>query len=149
MGTSFDEIIDIALVIIRDYKIDWIYNKDMSILHEYMYGFLIRAVYDFHDCLKSLDYDSNSRSFFLILSNVEKVILSDYLVYEWFKSLTNDTRYVNLHLNDSDFKHYAESNNLKEKSEYLDRMKEKIAKDITEYKLDNLDSLPYYKDLVK
>lgn len=147
MGTSFDEIIDLALVIIRDYKIDWIFQKDLEVFQEYMDGFLIRAVYDFHDCLISLEYDSSERIFVNTLSNFEKTILSDYLVYEWFKSLTNDTRYVNLHLNDSDFKHYAESNNLKEKSDYLDKMKEKLSKDITEYKIKHLDELPYYNAL--
>lgn len=33
------------------------------------------------------------------------------------------------------FKHYAEANNLKEKSEYADRQREKVSQDMTDYGL--------------
>ena len=41
----------------------------------------------------------------------------------------------------SDFKHYSESANLKEKSEYLDKMREKYNQKMLDYSLKNLDSL--------
>ena len=42
---------------------------------------------------------------------------------------------MNLSLNDNDFKHYSEEKNLKEKSTYADRLREKVSQEMTNYGL--------------
>lgn len=143
MPTTFDEVIDIALVTIRDYKLDKIYN-DPEIFNQYVDGFLIKAIPSFTECFTSLKYDITNRTFLEELSPIEIDILADLWDMEWFKAEVQDTRQFNLHLNDTDFKHYAEGQNLKEKSEYLDRMREKVAQKIVDYQLKNIKSIPYF-----
>ena len=48
--TSFDEIIDIALVKVDDYKIMEAYNQSQDVFKQYCDGFLINAIPNFFQC---------------------------------------------------------------------------------------------------
>jgi hypothetical protein len=62
------------------------------------------------------------------------------VVYKWFEREMQDVRQFNNHLQTRDFKVYSEANNLKQKSEYADKLREKYLYEIQQYQLNNLDS---------
>lgn len=142
MATSFDDVKDLALIIIRDYKLDKLYEKSAEDFQTYTDGMLIKSIPKFVECLQSLDYDKENRAFANELTLKEQSILADWFVYTWFESNVNDVTQFNLHLTNTDFKHYAEANNLDAKSEYLDRMREKIKQDSLDYQNENIDKIP-------
>lgn len=141
MGTAVSEIFDMALVSIQDYKLNNLYAK--SPRHEewrnYLYGFLALAVSDFDNCTKSLNYDAATGYFDSELNNKEKIILSRWIVYEWFVRETNNILQFNNQLNDNDFKRYSEANNLQQKSEYRDRTREIVMQMMVDYEKELID----------
>lgn len=69
------------------------------------------------------------------LDLAEKNILSELMVCTWLEWIINDIRQINLHIQDNDFKTFSEESNLKQKSEYFDRMREKVSQDMVDYGL--------------
>lgn len=152
MGTDFEEIYNLALITIRDYKIDKWAITDYNIFLNHMQGILIRSIPRFTGCLKSLNYKLDVvvviegiptiKSFFdNELTNLEKSILADSMVNTWFFADINDITEINLSLQGRDKKTHSESSNLKEKSEYYDRLNERLSQSINDYQLegDNFD----------
>lgn len=141
MGTEISEVLEMALVSIQDYKLNNLYTK--SQMHEewknYLYGFLSLAVADFDNCVKSLNYDVATGYFDSELNNKEKMILSRWIVYEWFVRETNNILQFNNQLNDNDFKRYSEANNLQQKSEYRDRTREIVMQMMVDYEKNLID----------
>ncbi len=148
MATSFDAIKDMALITIRDYKLDKLYKTNQLKFQEYTDGLLIRSIPKFVECIHPLEYNIANREFIGDLTILEQSILADWFVYIWFETNINDVTQFNLHLTNTDFKHYAEANNLNSKSEYLDRMREKIKQDALDYQLKYIKEFDYFKDLV-
>ena len=66
------------------------------------------------------------------------------MVYNWFSGKINDVTQFQGHLNNKEFKAHSEAANLKEKSEYLDRLREKINQDEVDYQLMNLNAIPFF-----
>lgn len=162
MNTRFEEIYDLALVVIQDYKLDNIYKSDPEVFYTFMRGLLTVGIPDFNGCLNDLSYSSEEieilneggepikRTVYFFnneLTLKEKSILSKIVVYNWFKSHINDLTQFSLHLNTRDFKVLSEANNLKERTSYLDRMKEDYLQEINEYQGTNLNKLPFFGDL--
>lgn len=142
MGTSFDDIIDLALISIKDYKLDKLYNLSKDAFIKYCDGFLIQAIPNFIQCKQSLDYDISTREFLNDLTILEKSILADFWVIEWFKKETQDSvQLANKLQVSSAFTMHSPAQNLKEKSEYLDRLREKVYQKITDYWLSDLSFL--------
>jgi hypothetical protein len=139
MSTSFNDIYDLFLINIKDYKLDTLYATSTPNFEIYLQGFLIRAVPSFNYCKNSLDYSLSSKTFTADLTNLEKLILSNYMVQEWFLKEIHNTTQFNLLLSDTDFKRYAESNNLKTKSDYSNMFREKISQLTTDYELKNIN----------
>lgn len=142
MPTSFDEIIDLALVAIDDYKLLKLYNKSQNEFLKYCDGLLVSAIPNFFRCNQSLDYDIVLRQFNNQLTETEISILADLWVLEWFKKETQDSRKINALLQSSgSFKSHSAAQNLKEKSSYLDGLREKVEQKITNYQLQNIDTI--------
>lgn len=146
MATSFDSIKDSALIIIRDYKLDKLYLSNQAKFQEYTDGILIKAIPKFTECVHSLDYVLADRQFVGDLTIQEQSILSDWFVYVWLETQINDVTQFQLHLTNTDFKHYAEANNLQQKSEYLDRIREKVKQDSLDYQIKYSQEI--YKEFV-
>lgn len=138
MATLFTEIYDLALVEIRDYQLDQLYATSVPNFNSFMAGFLYRAIPKFDYCKKDLT-DRDTTQFNPTLDDKEKDILATLLAISWFSSKVQDVTQFQLHLNDTEFKHYAESQNLKEKSVHLDKLREKVKQDMTDYGLINTD----------
>ena len=140
--TPFDTIIDLALRLIDDYKLIKLYNQSQTKFLAYCDGLLLAAVPNFFRCNQSLDYDTTQRKFNNQLTSAEISILADLWILEWFKKETQDSRKINALLQSSgSFKSHSAAQNLKEKTSYLDGLREKVEQKMTNYQLQNLDNI--------
>lgn len=138
MATPFDTIADMALIVIQDYRLNHLYEIDEDAFRMQMAGMIVKSVPKFVSCNNSLSYKIETQSFESDLTYKEIDILADLVVITWFESVVNDITQVNLHLQGRDAKHNAESSNLKEKSERLDRLREKVRQDMCDYEISNM-----------
>lgn len=138
MATPFSDITDLALVVINDYKLVHLAQTDEEAFKTYLEGFLITAIPDFDGCKTDLSYDLENSTFVNTLTMKEQSILSKFMVIKWFERELNDVKQINLALQGRDFKRNSEASNLKEKSEYIDRLREKVEQDITNYQLSHI-----------
>ena len=140
--TPFNTIIDLALRLIDDYKLIKLYNQSQTKFLAYCDGLLLAAVPNFFRCNQSLDYDTTQRQFNNQLTSAEISILADLWILEWFKKETQDSRKINALLQSSgSFKSHSAAQNLKEKTSYLDGLREKVEQKMTNYQLQNLDNI--------
>lgn len=139
MATTFDEIIDLALLSIQDYKLDALANdtNNQSAFQTITEGFLLRGLPEFNTCKQSLAYDENSRTFVSTFTPLEKSILADLWVEKWLEWKVNNITQFELKMTTSDFKHFSEAENLKQKSDWLDRIREKVKQKMTDYDYDD------------
>ena len=139
MATAFSDIINMALITIQDYKLNNLYQtspKDFQVITN---AFLLKGLPEFSNCKTPLTYDLKTQSFNNTLTSLEISILSDLWVYEWFNwHIQNVTQFENK-MTPSDFKHYSEAENLKQKAEYLDKLREKHSQKMVDYDLKNID----------
>lgn len=139
MATTFEDVIDVALTTIQDYKLNNLYQTNPDDFATITNAFLMRGIPLFTNCKTPLDYDINTQSFINTLTSLEISILADLWVYEWFNwHIQNVTQFENS-MTPSDFKHHSKAENLKQKSEYLDKLREKYQQRMTEYGLMNVD----------
>lgn len=140
MATPYSEVFDLFLASIQDYKINRLYEKSVEDMENYLMPFLIKAITNFRKCKTDLeDRDDENRIFNQTLSTDEKVILSNLMIVEWLTKEVNDILGMKLFLQDTDFKTYSQSQNLKEKRELLTTMKEMVDKQIVQYSYNNFD----------
>lgn len=145
MGTSFDDVIDLALVTINDTRINKLAKKDYSAFLTFMDGLLVRATPLFTDCLQSLSYDIVTREFVSTFNNLEKDILARLINLIWMEEITQNDYEINNLLNNREAKVFSPSENLKQKSEYSDRLREKANQIQVDYQLKNLKSIPWFQ----
>lgn len=140
MATTFDDIIDMGLSKVQDYKLDQLYSVNPQYFQVITDAFLKNHLGDFSCCRQSLDYDVSTRSFVSDFTTQEKDILSDLWVYSWLEwHINNVTQFENV-LTDNDYKRHSAAENLKQKSEYFDRIREKYSQRMIDYQLSNLAS---------
>lgn len=148
MPTSFNDIIDRALIVVNDYKLGKLLNNSRDGFITYCDGFLISAIPNFYQCKQSLEYDTTTREFVNDLTMYEQDILADFWVIEWFKKETQDSAQIANKLQvSSAFTMHSPASNLKEKSNYLNGLREKARQKINDYLLQDINSLPYFNDL--
>lgn len=134
--TSFDDIIDLALIIVNDYRLSKLSLQDEDSFKTYCDGFLISAIPEFPECRKSLEYDIESRQFISDLDMVEKSILANLWVIKWYTRDNQTYALYRQHLQAaSSFKNHSESQNLKENSVYLDKLREELDRQKITYQL--------------
>ena len=90
MSTPFSNIIDKALVVIRDYGLDALYEADNEAFTEIMINYMLKGVPRFTECLQDLSYDTTTATFASDLNNMEIDILADYTVISWYEANIND-----------------------------------------------------------
>ena len=139
MATPFDNIVDLALIGIRDYKLDKLFNYSHEDFTNYCDSFLIRAIPNFFRCKQSLEYDMNNRAFISDLTSTEQSILADFWVISWVEKEVQDARALQATLQvSSAFSTHSQSQFLKEKKALLDNMYEKVYQKITDYLLQDI-----------
>lgn len=135
MGTAFEKIYDRALTTIEDYHLNKIAQLNYQAFLKYWEGILIVSIPYFEKCKNDLSYDRASKSFNSDLTEKEINILSEIMVMNWFSGKVQDVTQFEVGLTNREYKKFSEAQNLKVKSEYLDKLREKYQQDIMEYSL--------------
>lgn len=160
MGCPFVNIYNLSLVTINSYKIERLKKVSYEAFTEYMRSMLTVGIPEFKGCLQSLNYHSEEIEvenqethemenkivwyFDNDLTLDEQSILAKIVVYKWWCSLIQETTAFQPKLNYREFKQLGTDQNLKQKSEYKDRLREEFNQDICAYQLENLDKIPFF-----
>ena len=148
--TDFEEIYDLAKVTMIDYRLDNLAIRDYDAFLTYFRSLLVTGMAEFTGCISSLDYTSETIGdetkwyFTNDLSMIEKSILAKTVVLKWWEQNIQDIVVYQPHMSSKNFKQLQESQSLKQKSEYKDKLREELSRAITEYQMDNLSSLPFW-----
>ena len=145
MATSFDSVIDMALIIIRDYKLDALYESDAESFQTVLEGYMLKGLPKFEvSCMKTLNYNTDTKEFDEDLTSVEIDIISDWTVIMWYTDQINDVLEFKEPLRDVDFNRLATGQNLKPRQAYLEELRRKAKQDATNYQFQYLTNLPYF-----
>ena len=150
--TNFEEIYDLAKITMIDYKLDNLAIKDYNAFLTYFRSLLMSGMSEFTGCLTSLEYTSTTTdgttTYYFIndLSSLEKSILAKTVVIKWFEQQIQDVVVFQPHMSTKNFKQLQESQSLKQKSEYIDKLQESLGRAITEYQMENLNSIPFFSE---
>ena len=132
--TSAEEIYKMFLFAAQDPKIKNIFESNPEIGEDMLQHFLMTAISKFYNCIKPImEFNTETNEFPCILDLREKNILKDWMVIAWLDFVTNDVLQINWTLNDLDFKHTSEGQNLTAKSNYSDKLREKVVQDMVDY----------------
>ena len=148
--TTFNNVIDRAMFLQQDYRLDKLYVNDNKSFTMFITQFLLNSIDTFDGVLDSLSYhnevidDNTIYVFDRDLTSKEIYILALGISIEWMSNNLLDITQMNLHLSTRDFKAFSEANNLQRKSEVLNAMRENYYKNITDYQLNNISSLPFF-----
>lgn len=137
MATQFSTINDLALVTISDHKLDSLYKTNRDAFENRMNGYLIKAIPNFSSCRTPLTYNLQDATFDNDLSSIEISILADLVAYQWIVSQIQVDTQINWTMNAGSFRHSSEAENLKQKSEYADKLRERYSQKIFEYECAN------------
>ena len=144
MATSFSSIIDKALVVIRDYGLDALYQKDATAFQNVLEGYMLKGIPRFTECLQPLTYNLETHTFDADLTDMEIDILADHTVICWYESNLNDVLEFKEALQDREFKRLATGQNLKPRQEYLQNLYTRVKQNSTNYQFANFDMLPFF-----
>ena len=139
--TPYDDILDLALVSIEDYRLNKLSTESPSEIKFILEGFMIRGLSNFENCVKNLsDRNDESRQFNVSLDDLEKSILADWTAIMWLDKEINDTRQITSMLqNRTEAHRYSEANNLKAKADHRVQMVEDVKHKQTIYGLKHTD----------
>ena len=144
MATSFDVVEDLGLAQIDDYTLNKLYNNDFAKFQTFCDGLLVNAIPLFTKCRQSLVYDLDTREFDSDLTNEEIAILADFWAIQWFeRKVINSAQFQAKLQNSGSFKNHSEAQNLKEKTSWLDRLRERVYQRITDYQVGNLANIDF------
>lgn len=143
MGTSFDKPIDNFLSRVQDYRLDNLKTNNETAFIKYLNGLVITALPMFDSECADLTYtdlgdekdeeDLSSYYFNTTLSTQEISIIGHIMEYEWIRREVNDIRAMNEKLKTRDFTVVNTPQIMSQKSERLDRVREKYLYEIQQY----------------
>lgn len=142
MATPFKDVYDLALISINDFRLDKLYLSAPSNFWNVLYGYLLKSIPKFTTCKVDLsDRTSNAETgqFNNTLSDIEKDILSIYVVLEWIDSQILVSQELGLLLNDTDFRHSSEANVLNAKTTLRDKKREELSDYLVQYGMKTSD----------
>lgn len=139
--TSYDDILDLALVSIEDYKLNKLFKESPADFKTVLEGFMIRGLSNFDNCIKNLaDRNDELRCFNVDLDDTEKSIIADWTNIMWLDKEINDTRQITSMLQNRNEAHrYSEANNLKAKADHRIQMVEDVKHKQSLYSLKHND----------
>lgn len=143
-GTNFSDIFDSFLLLVNDYKLLALYESSEVDFETYLSGWLLYAIQDFDICGQSLAYTVLTKTFIEILTVENQLILARIMVRYWLAKEVQDVTQMSIHLQDRDFKTFSEAQNLREKSNHLDKVKEDISQVLVNYGLKTNDWASWY-----
>lgn len=122
---------------VKDYRLTELYNASQTNFNTYLSGWLIPAITDFKNCNQSLAYSNLSFTETLTQENIK--ILALMMKRYWLKQEIENITQMSLHVQDRDFKTFAEANNLKEKQALYQSDLEEVSQMLVDYGLDNVN----------
>jgi len=137
MTTSASEIYDLMMQKVADYRLLTLFETSESDFEDYLEAWLKFAIVDFSTCGQALVYDSTTKVFSVVLTTENQVILATLMMKHWMIKNVNDITQMNLHVTDRDFKVASEAMNLREKSAYLNTIKEECSQLLSNYEYKN------------
>jgi hypothetical protein len=140
-GTPYSEIIDLALISIRDYKLDALYASSPTNWAKYLQGFMVRGLNNFDNCRQDLDdRNDTAATFNITLTSLEKSIIADWTVIMWYDSELDDSRQITGMIQDSKVaKRFSEANLLDSKSHRRAMKYEEVRNKMNRYVSNNID----------
>lgn len=133
MQTKYSDIFELVLALFRDYKIDDIYDAEGEKgLTTFFLPYLKIASGELENNggLDISNRDDSTCLFDRKLTDGEQLIIAKYIMIGCLSKNTHDILQIQLHLQDGDFKTYAEKNNLDGKLSALYSLKEEVGYDI-------------------
>lgn len=152
--TPVTEVYDMAMLVIQDYQLDNLAKADYNAFLTYLEGKLMVGIPEIEAHMHDLElvHQENEQEdgtvqietyFTRDLSNIEKAIISKAIVYKWYQQIHQDRVVIQPHLTIKEFKQ-IDGNGMKQRSEQLDKLKEDLMYDISNYQLSNMSALPYW-----
>lgn len=141
MATTLDEVCDLFLSLQQDYKLTALYQTSGSATFlTYLEPWLLYSIDEFDGiCTQSLTYSTTTQSFTETLTQKNKNVLAQLMVRYWLQKEVQDVLQMRVNLQDRDYKHYSEAQNLKEKRELLNVKREEISQLLLDYGYKNND----------
>lgn len=140
MPTPFQNIFARFQGKVQDYFLDDLFVSDLSSYELYLTSLLKSALTKFDNCKNNLSNRNDIlMEFTSTLTEKEEEILSVLMLVEWLEKEVNNLLEMRLALSSSDFKRYAEANNMSAKRDLRDRTIERSEKLMTDYALLNFD----------
>lgn len=134
MTTAFDSVYDQFLMIVKDFRLEELYQTSEANFLTYLSGWLIPAITDFSPyCGQSLAYTGTTFDETLTEENIK--ILARMMRIYWLEQEIENITQMSLHVQDKDFKTFAEANNLNAKRETLNGDLEKISQIIVDLRM--------------
>jgi hypothetical protein len=153
--TKFRDVIDRASTLWRDYRLNKLFQTDENEYYTFLEGLMLNSIDMFDGCLTSLEYEEITETeddgeivtqcaFINTLSSKEIYILALGIMISWMTNNNNDITQMNLHMSSKDFKMYAASQNLKEKQNTLNRMREDYGRNVSDYQTKNISKISFF-----
>lgn len=146
MTTPYTDIIDLAMLSLKDYHLDKLWKQSETLFLTEMQGYLIRGIPLFSNCRKDLsDRDDSPDNpaeahFNFQLDDFEKNILADCLVIVYLDQQILDIRQITgMMQNKTEATRYSEANLLKAKDELRSAKVERLNSQLTNYELRDAD----------
>lgn len=133
MNTTYSDVYELVLALLSSYKIDDIYIKDGEDGIETFFMPYLRIASGELENKSGIDLsdrDDELRQFTSKLSDGRQLIIAKYIMIGYLSKETHDIMQMQLHLQDGDFKTYAEKNNLDGKLNALYMLKEEVGYDV-------------------
>lgn len=133
MNTTYSDVYELVLALLSSYKIDDIYIKDGEDGIETFFMPYLRIASGELENKSGIvlsDRDDELRQFNSKLSDGRQLIIAKYIMIGYLSKETHDIMQMQLHLQDGDFKTYAEKNNLDGKLNALYMLKEEVGYDV-------------------
>lgn len=133
MNTTYSDVYELVLALLSSYKIDDIYIKDGEDGIETFFMPYLRIASGELENKSGIDLsdrDDELRQFNSKLSDGRQLIIAKYIMIGCLSKETHDIMQMQLHLQDGDFKTYAEKNNLDGKLNALYMLKEEVGYDV-------------------
>lgn len=133
MVTTYSDVYELVLSLISSYKIDDIYVKDGEDgIETFLMPYLKIASGELENSagIDISDRDDSLRQFNFKLSDGKQLIIAKYIIIGYLSKETHNIMQMQLHLQDGDFKTYAEKNNLDGKLNALYLLKEEVGYDV-------------------
>lgn len=134
-NTTYSEVIEIALHILHDYKLDnVIVAEDMTTLNKVFTPYIKIASGELENFDVDFDIsqrDDTTHTFLSELTDGQQLFVAKLVVIGYLAREINDIMQMKLHLQTGDFKTFAERNNLEGKQGLKDILSEEINYKIT------------------